>query len=136
MVENEERVAQLIHEVQYAKIKEMCAKVVIGFKTLNTILDNLGYRKFCARWISQMLMTDHKQQRVWPCADLEQYEPVGSYFLDSIITRGETWAQLCEPESKQESVDSQHKVSLIKNKFKGHPFMCSIFWDKGGVILE
>jgi hypothetical protein len=51
MVENEERVAQLIHEVQCAKIKEMCAKVVIGFKTLNTILDNMGYRKFCARWV-------------------------------------------------------------------------------------
>jgi hypothetical protein len=86
MVENEERVAQLILEIQYAKIKEMCAKVVIGLMTLNTILDTLGYKKFCAKWVSQMLMTDHKEQRVWSCADLlEPYEPVDCYFLTASL---------------------------------------------------
>lgn len=67
------------------KTWEMCARVEIGFNALETIVDNLWQRKFCAKWIPGMITPDHKVQRVQTCADfLEQYESMGDDFLDSI----------------------------------------------------
>jgi hypothetical protein len=66
----------------------MCARVVIGFHALKTILDNLQYKKLCARRIAQMLMPDHKEQRVQVCADfLEWYETIISLTASSLETR-------------------------------------------------
>jgi hypothetical protein len=70
----------------------MCARVVIGFIALKIILDNLGYRKLCARWVPCMLIPDHKEQRVQASVSLlEQYETTGNELFDHIITKGETW---------------------------------------------
>jgi hypothetical protein len=61
-------------------------------------------------------------------------------FLDRIVTRDETWVHYHKLQSKQQqqSVESQHKDSPTKTKFKAQPsggtIMCSAFWDMRGVI--
>jgi hypothetical protein len=118
MTENEERVNQLIREDWHIKTWEMCETVGIGINTLKTVVDTLGYRKLCARWLLQMLTPDRKEQRVQACADLLlQYETTG-HFLDSIVTGHETWVHHYEPESKRHSIEWWHKNSATKKKLR------------------
>jgi len=87
-----------------------------------------------------MLTQEHKEHRMKVCRDLlNQYEAEGDSFLDHIITVDETWCHHCEPESKPQSVEWRHVNSPSKKKFKMLPaagkVMCTIFWDRKGVIL-
>jgi hypothetical protein len=64
---------------------------------------------------------------------------MGDDFLDSIITGDETWEHRYEPKLKWQSMEWRHKDWPTEKKFKAQPssgkIMCSIFWDKIGVIL-
>ena len=56
------------------------------------VTENLGYRKFCARWVLKMLMDDHKMKRMGPMLKfLMCYAQEGDEFLVSIVTGDETW---------------------------------------------
>ena len=69
---------------------------------------------------------------------LNQYEAEGDSFLDCIITSDEMWCHHHEPESKQQSIVSQC-VNSPSKKFKSQSsagkVMCTVFWDRRGVIL-
>jgi hypothetical protein len=64
-------------------------RVGIGFNALRTILDMLGYRKLCARLIQQMLILDHKKQRLQACDNLQEWYGTMGNFLDSTIMEDE-----------------------------------------------
>ena len=56
------------------------------------VAEKLGYRKLCTRWVSKMLMDDHKTKRmVSSLKFLTRYPQEGDDFLDSIVTGDETW---------------------------------------------
>ena len=87
-----------------------------------------------------MLTQEHKEHRMQVCQDLlNQYEADGDSFLDHIITDDKTWCHHYGPESKRQSMEWQHVNSPSKKKFKTLPsagkVMCTVFWDKKGVIL-
>ena len=87
-----------------------------------------------------MLAQEHKEHRMQIFQDLlNQYESEGDSFLDRIITGDETWCHHYEPESKRQSMEWRHVNSPSKKKFKTLPsavkVMCTVFWDRKGVIL-
>ncbi|KAK7867707.1 hypothetical protein R5R35_004833 [Gryllus longicercus] len=68
---------------------------------------------------------------------LAQYD-AGGGFLNRITTGDETWCHY-EPETKSLSMERRLKNSPTKKKFKTQSsagkFMCTIFWDRRGVIV-
>lgn len=138
--ENEERLDQLIRENRRITINEMRAKLDVGVGALEAMLSSLGYSKVCARWVPRMLTQENKDNRLSVSQELlSQYEVEGDSFLDRIVTGDETWCHHYEPESKRQSMEWHHSGSPPKTKFKRQPsagkVMCTIFWDRKGVIL-
>jgi hypothetical protein len=97
----------------------MCATVVTGFHELKTVLDNLQYKKLCARLVAQMLMPDHKEKRVQVCTDiLECYETIISLTASSVEVRpGYTITN----QSQSSSLWSSYTRIHNNNKIKAQP---------------
>jgi len=77
-----------------------------------TVTEELGYRKLCARWVPKMLTDDHKMKRMGSALKfLTRYAQEGDEFLGSIVTGDETWVFHNTPESKQQSLQWRHTHS-------------------------
>jgi len=104
------------------------------------VSSHLGYRKVCARWVPKMLIEEHKKQHV-ACAltFLMRYNKEGDGMLSHIVTGDETWVSHITPESKQQSLHWKHTGSPKRKKFKQtfstRKIVCTIFWDRQGVLL-
>ena len=87
-----------------------------------------------------MLTEEHKKQSV-ACAltFLMRYHKEGDGMLSHIVTGDETWVSYITPESKQQSLHWKHTGSPKRKKFKQtfstRKIMCTIFWDRQGVLL-
>ncbi|GFR18102.1 HTH_48 domain-containing protein [Trichonephila clavata] len=87
------------------------------------------------------MLTDlHKTQRLGSALTfLERYHNEGEDFLDHIVTGDETWVAYVTPESKQQSMEWRHSSSPKRVKFKqtisARKIMCTVFWDRKGVLL-
>ncbi|GFR20425.1 HTH_48 domain-containing protein [Trichonephila clavata] len=87
------------------------------------------------------MLTDlHKTQRLGSALTfLERYHNEGEDFLDQIVTGDETWVAYVTPESKQRSMEWRHSSSPKRVKFKqtisARKIMCTVFWDRKGVLL-
>jgi histone-lysine N-methyltransferase SETMAR len=59
--------------------------------------------------------------------------------LSHIVTGDETWVSHITPESKQQSLLWKHtgspKTKKFKQTFSTRKIMCTIFWDRQGVLL-
>jgi len=59
--------------------------------------------------------------------------------LSHIVTGDETWVSHITPESKQKSLHWKHTGSPKRKKFKQtfsiRKIMCTVFWDRQGVLL-
>ena len=106
----------------------------------DNVSSHLGYRKVCARWAPKMLTEEHKKQRV-ACAFkfLMCHHKEGDGMLSHIVTGDETWVSHITPEPKQQSLHWKHTGSLKRKKFKQmistRKIMCTVFWDRQGVLL-
>lgn len=104
------------------------------------VTENLNYRKLCSRWVPKMLTHLHKTQRLGSALTfLERYHNEGEDFLNQIVTGDETWVAYVTPESKQQSMEWRHSSSPKRVKFKqtisARKIMCTVFWDRKGVLL-
>lgn len=100
----------------------------------------LSYRKVCSRWVPKMLTEEHKTKRVCSALTfLERYHEEGDDFLSQIVTGDETWVAYVTPESKQQSMEWRRSTSPKTVKFKqsmsARKIMCTVFWDRKGVLL-
>jgi len=101
---------------------------------------HLGYRKVCARWVPKMLTKEHKKQRV-TCAlkFLMPYDKEEDGMLSQTVTGDETGAPHITHESKQQSLHWKHtgspKRKESKQTFSTRKIMCTVFWDRQGVLL-
>jgi len=63
----------------------------------------------------------------------------GDGMLSHIVTVDETWESHIIPESKQQSLHWKHTGSPKRKKFKQmfstRKIMCTVFWDRQGVLL-
>ncbi|XP_049807215.1 uncharacterized protein LOC126249596 [Schistocerca nitens] len=113
---------QLIHADWQLMTRELCRKLNVGCNALETVLEHLGYCKICAT-----------------CVLLDQYEARGDSFLNSIVTRDETWHHHFKPESKRQSFEWQHVNSPSKKKFESQPsagkVMFTVFCNSQDVVL-
>ena len=104
------------------------------------VSSHLGYRKVCARWVSKMLTEEHKKQRV-ACAliFLMRYHKEGDNMFSHIVTGDEIWVSHIKPKSKQQSLNWKHTGLPKRKKYKQtistRKIMCTIFWDRQGVLL-
>jgi len=68
-----------------------------------------------------------------------RYHKEGDAMLSYILTGEETWVPHITPESKQQSLLWKHTGSPKRKKFKQtfstRDIMCTIFWDRQGVLL-
>ncbi|KFM64801.1 Histone-lysine N-methyltransferase SETMAR, partial [Stegodyphus mimosarum] len=104
------------------------------------VSDRLNYRKLCSRWVPKMLTDVHKTKRLGSALTfLTRYSDEGENFLNQIVTGDETWVCHFTPESKQQSMEWRHTHSPKKQKFKvtmsSQKIMCTVFWDRKGVLL-
>jgi len=83
------------------------------------MIESLGYRKVCARWIPQLLTEDHKGQRKATTSELlQRYQHEGDDFLLRIVTGDESWFHHFEHEMKWQSMEWHHLHSPLKKKAK------------------
>jgi histone-lysine N-methyltransferase SETMAR len=104
------------------------------------VSDRLNYRKLCSRWVPKMLSEEHTTQRPGSALTfLTCYSKQDDEFLSHIVTGDETWVSHVTPESKRQSMECRHTSSPKKPKFKQTistlKIMCSVFWDRQGVLL-
>jgi hypothetical protein len=87
-----------------------------------------------------MLTDDHETKRMSATLNfLVWYHNEGDEFLNHTVTGYETWIYHVTQENKQQSVQWQYSASPKANKFKqtrsARKIMCSVFWDRRGVLL-
>lgn len=105
------------------------------------VTQNLGYHKFCARWIPKILTENHKNQRMAASLTfLDSYEKDGDSLLDRIVTGDETWVKHVNCETKLQSMEWGHTTSPKKPRkclqtLSARKIMATVFWDRKGVLL-
>ena len=91
-------------------------------------------------WVPKMLKEKHKNHRA-ACAltFLMCYHKEGDSMLSHVVTGDETWVSHITPDSKQQSLHWKHTGSPKRKKFKQtfstRKIMCTILWDRQGVLL-
>jgi hypothetical protein len=83
---------------------------------------------------------DHKYARQTICQEhLDHHAREGDAFLHHAVTGDKSWVYHYEPESKKQSMQWKHPLSLANKKFKTQAsagkVMLTIFWDVTGPIL-
>jgi len=80
-----------------------------------------------------------KQRVACALALLMRYHKEGDGMLSHIVTGDKTWVSHITPESKQQSLHWKHtgspKRKKFKQMFKTRKIMCTVFWDRQGVLL-
>ena len=108
---------------------------------LHEIVSNkLKFRRLCARWVPKMRTEEHKWKQQASALDfLTQYSEEGDNFLSRVVTGDETWVSHATPELKQQPMWWRHTSSPTKTKFKQtastQKIMCTVFWDRKGILL-
>jgi len=106
----------------------------------STVHDDLRCRKVCSRWVPRQLSDDYKHARQTICQEhLDPHAREGDAFLHRIVTGDESWVYHFELESKRQSMQWKHLLSLANKKFKTQTFtgkvMLTILWDVNGPML-
>ncbi|PNF27435.1 hypothetical protein B7P43_G16882 [Cryptotermes secundus] len=133
-------VDEIIQDDRHVTVDTIARKLGIGHSAVQEMIESLGYRKVCARWVPQLLTKDHKGQRKAITSELlQRYRHECSDFLLCIVTGDESWFHHFEPEMKQQSMEWHHLHSPSKKKAKTVPsavkVMRTVFWDAEGFIL-
>ncbi|PNF34140.1 hypothetical protein B7P43_G01150 [Cryptotermes secundus] len=60
---NKKRVDEIIQDDRRVTLNTIARKLGIGHSAVEEMIESLGYRKVCARWVPLLLTEDHKGQR-------------------------------------------------------------------------
>lgn len=104
------------------------------------LVEELGMRKVCARWVPKLLAAEQKDERVRQCLCLQLLlEEYGEDFWRRIVTVDETWLPYYNPETKAQSkvwvAKGEHGPVKAKATPSAGKVMVTVFWDCEGVIL-
>ena len=98
---NKERVDEIIQDDRHATVDTIDRTLGIGHYATQEIIESLGYRKICARWVPLLLTEDHKGQRKAITSDLlQRYRHEGDDFLLRIVTSDKSWFHLFDHKTK------------------------------------
>ena len=124
-----------VHDDRHFTISDLISRTLL----YDIVSSHLGYRKVSGRWVPKMLTEEHKKQCV-ACAltFLMCYHKEGDDMLSHIVTEDETWVSHITPESKQQSLHWKNtgspKRKKLKQTFSTRKIMCTVFWDRQGVL--
>jgi len=104
------------------------------------LLEELGMKKPCARWVPRLLTADQKRTRTKISEQcLQCFNKNKTDIMRQFITMDETWIHHYTPESKQQSerwteagCSAPKKRRLVPSAGK---FMASVFWDAEGILF-
>jgi len=133
-------VDEIIQDDRRVTVDAIAGTLGIGHNAVQEMIESLGHRKVCARWVPRLLTEDHKGQRKAITSErLQRYRHEGDDFLLHIVTGDESWFHYFKPETKRQNVECHHLHSPSKKKAKTVPsaakVMGTIFWDAEGLIL-
>jgi hypothetical protein len=137
--ENTEETRDMVVQNRLLTIHEVANQLEISQGSVCEIIHNgLTFHKVCAQWDSKQLTESHKQKRLDNCKRLlDRCGNEGDPFLERIVTRGETWIQRHEPESKCQSMKwKRSHSSPRKTQPAAGKIMLTVFWDSQGLLLE
>lgn len=137
--ENIQKVADILKNDRCVSLKLIEEMTDIPRTTVHRILvDDLGKRKVCARFVPHSLTEDQKAARVEHCADMKTSADNDPTFLQNIITADETWCFQYEPKTKRQSAEwigsdesKPKKLRYQKSKVKT---MLIVFFDSKGIV--
>jgi hypothetical protein len=79
------------------------------------IINSLGKRKFCTKWIPHVLNDNQRAMRVLlATAHLQRWRNEGNAFLDRIFTVDESWMHSFDPQLKQQNAEWRAPTSPRK----------------------
>ena len=61
--ERNERVDEIIQDDRRVTVDTIARTLGLGHNAVQEMIESLGYRKVCARWVPLLLIEDHKGQR-------------------------------------------------------------------------
>jgi len=59
---NKERVDEIIQDDRHVTVDTIARTLGMGHNAVHEMIESLGYRKVCARWVPRLLTEDHKGQ--------------------------------------------------------------------------
>ncbi|KAK9731285.1 hypothetical protein QE152_g13798 [Popillia japonica] len=87
------RVDNLIQSDHRITQQQIADALGISKERVGFIIQKLGYRKICARWVPRMLTEENKRQRKEACDLLERYRREGDECHFKIVTGDESWTR-------------------------------------------
>ena len=103
--ENVESVRRLQTEDRRITLQMIADRLNIGKQTVRRIvIEDLGKRRICKRFVPHALTTEQKQERVVYCQNLLLMEQ-DECFWENIITGDETWCFAYDPATKRQSAE-------------------------------
>jgi len=70
---------------------------------LRILIENLGKRKLCARFVPHSLTPEQREHRVTSCQNIIAMTDADKNIFNKIITGNGTWCFACDPETKRQS---------------------------------
>ena len=85
---NKKKVDEIIQDDRHVTVDTMARTLGIGHNAVQEMIESLGYRKVCARWVPRLLTKEHKGQRKAITSELlQRYRHEGDDFLLRIVTK-------------------------------------------------
>ena len=108
---------------------------------LKILLERLGLRKICVRWVPHLLTDEQKQSRVRLALQvIEKYDKCDPRRLEEIVTGDETWIYHFQPDSKAKNkvwVSSEGNRPVIARRCKtSNRMLYVVFFDSKGPVLH
>ena len=123
---------EIIQDDRRVTVDTIARTLGIGHNALQEMIESLGYREVCARWVLQLLTEDHKVQRKAITSELlQRYQHEGDDFLLHIVRGDESWFHHFEPETKWQSMEWNHLHSPSKKKAKTVPSAAKVMGCRG-----
>ncbi|GFR72789.1 transposase [Elysia marginata] len=124
-------VKKLIMQDRRITVKQIAFETKISIGSVETTLhDHLNLKKVSTRWVTRLLTTDQKQERVNCCKHLRQ-EANDAFFFRRIVTMDETWIYQFDPEPKSASMQWRRPSFTPTKESKGH----TIKWKGHAVVF-
>ena len=134
------RIDELIQSDRRITQSVIAETLGISKERVSFVIQQLGYRKICARWVPRQFTDEHKRKRLEACTQLlDRYRVQGEFFLFNIVTGDESWVNHYDPEDKRQSMQYRHRTSPQPKKFKtiasAKKVLLTVFFDASGVVI-
>ena len=99
--ETVEKVNGLIMQNRRIRVRDLAMQVGCSTGTIVNIINQLNYRRVCARWVPKLLTQAQKDARRDISSDLlRAYRNAGEEFFRGTVTGDESWIHHYQPETR------------------------------------